>query len=235
MERIKKRREELTIDNTIEEKDNNVDILKNIQESVKALLNDKGNQNSQNLDETKSLDQTYNSLLIDNDNESRRLITESNQNNNHPIENPFNFNLAEMIDCKKCNTKENPLIYNEYYSLDLNKVCYSLDNCFNLEFQKQCDKCKNNVEYVYKFQSTPKILMLKFNNPKEKKNYIQLNPIEKDIDLKKYLFKGSIITKYELIKALYVYNDKNDNSLYVDIPESEMKDYIPYIIIYKKI
>ena len=234
LERIKKRREELSIDNAIEEKDN-IDILKNIQESVKALLNDKGNENPQNLDQTKSLNQTYNSIIVDNDNESSKLMTESNQNNNQPIENLFNFNLAEMIDCKKCNTKENPLIYNEYYSLDLNKVCYSLDNCFNLEYQKQCDKCKNNIEYVYKFQSTPEILILKFNNPKEKKNYIQLNPIEKDIDLKKYLFKGSIITKYELIKALYVYNDKNDNNLYVDIPENEMKDYIPYIIIYKKI
>ena len=209
-----------------------------LQESVKALLDNRGNENPQNLDQINSLNQTYNSIIIDDDNESSSLITKSIQNiqsNNQPIENLFDFNLAEMIDCKKCNTKGNPYVYNEYYSLDLNKVCYSLDNCFNLEFQKQCDKCKNNVEYVYKFQSTPKILMLKFNNPKEKKNYIQLNPIEKDIDLKKYLFKGSIITKYELIKALYVYNDKNDNSLYVDIPESEMKDYIPYIIIYKKI
>ena len=62
-----------------------------------------------------------------------------------------------------------------------------------------------------------------------------MNPIEKDIDLTKYLFKGSIITKYKLVKALYVYNNKDDNNLYVDVPESEIKNYIPYIIIYKKI
>ena len=64
MEKIKKRREELNIDNAIEEKDNNIDISKNIQESIKYLLNKRGNQNSQNLDQTKSLNQTYNSLNL---------------------------------------------------------------------------------------------------------------------------------------------------------------------------
>ena len=43
------------------------------------------------------------------------------------------------------------------------------------------------------------------------------------------------MTKYKLIKALYVYDDENDNYLYVDIPESEKKNYIPYIIIYKNL
>ena len=64
--------------------------------------------------------------------------------------------------------------------------------------------------------------------------FIKLN-IEQDIDLKKYLLEGSVITKYKLIKALYVNDDENDNFLYIDIPESEKKNYIPYIIIYKKL
>ena len=67
-----------------------------------------------------------NVVIVDNDNESSSLITKSIQNiqsNNQPIENLFDFNLAEMINCKKCNIKGNPYVYNEYYSLDLNKVC----------------------------------------------------------------------------------------------------------------
>ena len=106
--------------------------------------------------------------------------------------------------------------------------------CFNLKLQIQCDNCKNNIEYVYKFKSTPEVLILRFNNPKEKKDFIKLN-IEQDIDLQKYLLEGSLMTKYKLIKALYVYDDENDNYLYVDIPESEKKNYIPYIIIYKNL
>ena len=207
-----------------------------LQDSVKALLNHRRNENSQNIDETQSINQTYNSINIDDDNESSRLITESIQDNNQSNEkNPFKFSQTKIIGCNKCGYRDNPSTDdNECYSLDLNEVCNSLDNCFNLKFQMQCDNCKNNIEYVYKFKSTPEVLILKFNNPKEKKYFIKLN-IEQDIDLKKYLLGGYVMTKYKLIKALYVYDDENDNFLYIDIPESEKKNYIPYIIIYKNL
>ena len=41
--------------------------------------------------------------------------------------------------------------------------------------------------------------------------------------------------KYELIEVLYVLDDLDDKKLYVDISEKDRNNYIPYIIIYKKI
>ena len=169
------------------------------------------------------------------------MIERSNQNNNNnnqEIENLFKFNLKQVpiIQCKNCDGIKNPYINNESYSLDLNEKCNNLEECFNLEIPKKCENCQNNIKFVYKFESTPKILIIKFNNPKVKKKFINLDyPIEKNIDLKSHLSNGSETTKFELITALYVFNDIKDNKLYVDIPESEYQNYIPFIIIYKKI
>ena len=85
---------------------------------------------------------------------------------------------------------------------------------------------------IAKVRYTKGITLIKFNNPKEKKKFIT---IEKNLDLKKHLYKGSTGTKYELIKTLYVLKDTNDFNLYVDIPESGNQDYIPFIVIYKKL
>ena len=242
LEKLKKIMEESNISDIIEEK-HNIDIINNIKESVKKLLKEyNGNQNSQNLDETKNVNETYNSL-IDNDDEKKSMIDKSfhnnNYNNNQKIENPFNFNLNQVPinQCDNCGESINFYINDEKpYSLDLNEKCNNLEECFNLEIPKKCGNCQNNIKFVYKFESTPKILIIKFNNPKVKKKFINLDyPIEKNIDLKSHLSNGSETTKYELITTLYVFNDINDNKLYVDIPESEYKNYIPFIIIYKKI
>ena len=105
-----------------------------------------------------------------------------------------------------------------------------------MKYQENCENCQNKLKCAYKFQSTPKILIIKFNNPKKEKQFIKLGyPIEENIDLIDHLFNNPKATKYKLIKALYVFNSINDNKLYVDIPESESHDYIPFIIIYKKI
>ena len=241
LEKLKKIMEESDISDIIEEK-HNIDIINNIKESVKKLLKEyNGNQNSQNLDETKNVNESYNSL-IGNDDEKKSMIDKSfhnnNYNNNQKIENPFNFNLNQVPinQCDNCGESINSYINDENYSLDLNEKCNNLEECFNLEIPKKCEKCQNNIKFVYKFKSTPKILIIKFNNPKVKKKFINLDyPIEKNIDLKSHLSNGSETTKFELITALYVFNDIKDNKLYVDIPESEYQNYIPFIIIYKKI
>ena len=115
----------------------------------------------------------------------------NNYNNNQKIENPFNFNLNQVPinQCDNCGESINSYINDENYSLDLNEKCNNLEECFNLEIPKKCEKCQNNIKFVYKFESTPKILIIKFNNPKEKKKFINLGfPIEK-----KYRFKKPFI------------------------------------------
>jgi hypothetical protein len=162
LEKLKKIMEESDISDIIEEK-HNIDIINNIKESVKSLLNNNsGNQNSQNGDKTLSLNETYNSLYQGND-ENESLISRSIQNDNREIENPFNFNKVAMIQCDKCDFIKNPYTNEEFYSLDSNEECNNLEECFNLKFKIKCEKCQNILEYVYKFQSTPKILI---------KNYI---------------------------------------------------------------
>ena len=175
LEKLKKIMEESKISDIMEEK-HNIDIINYIKESVKTLLKEyNGNQNSQNLDETKNVNETYNSL-IDNDDEKKILIDKSFHNNssnsNQKIENPFNFNLNQVPinQCDNCGESINSYINDENYSLDLNEKCNNLEECFNLEIPKKCEKCQNNIKFVYKFKSTPKILIIKFNNPKEKKN-----------------------------------------------------------------
>ena len=41
--------------------------------------------------------------------------------------------------------------------------------------------------------------------------------------------------EYKLIKALYVFNDINDDKIYIDIPDNERNNYIPYILFYQKL
>ena len=81
-------------------------------------------------------------------------------------------------------------------------------------------------------------MILVFDEPKTNKNFIKFKDIDESIDLKKHLYKinnkDSSEYKYKLIKALYYFNDIEDNKLYVNIPEEEKNNYIPYAIFYKK-
>ena len=76
--------------------------------------------------------------------------------------------MAQCSQCGKINSYNNI----DHYTLDINEICSNLYECFNLKFKKTCNKCNNNLEFVYKFQSTPKILIIEFKNPKENKDFI---------------------------------------------------------------
>ena len=224
---------EIDIQNELEEI-RNLDIIGNIETFVRYLLKI-NNQNlisiSQSINSNYSYAYLSNSqnknILIDEPDESSSLIQsnnrEENSQNNSEF-NPFQFNIKKTPDCENCK-KGNPENAVNYYEINLNNECNNISDCFKFSFLEKCQNCKNDFKCIYKFISVPKILILKFVNPKENKKYIKFNEAEKIIDLKEY--------KYELIKVLYVFDDLNDKKLYTDIPDIEKKNYIPYIIFYQ--
>ena len=187
------------------------------------------NDESQNLLLSQDNEESY-IPLIDRDDENMEF------NNQRKILDPFNFILVEISRCENCNNFRNIDINSGFYQLNLSETCNNLDKCFKSKFRKKCDKCKDNAKIFYKFKTTPEILIIVFDKPKVNKNYISLNSIEENIDLKNYLINPNNLenNEYELIKVLYVFNDINDKKLYIDIPENEKNNYIPYIIFYEK-
>ena len=245
-EEIKKKIKELNFPNELKF-ENYPDLIKNIKTSIKTLcenfdqnqdLNVTHNSNYtyyHNNDESQNLMQeSYNDengmLLIDDNNESRI------HNDQRKIIDPFNFIRVSINSCNNCgntNKKENV----DFYEINSNKVIDNLDDCFKLKFKNKCEICQSdNLEYCYKFETTPEILIIIFGKPQDNKNYIESNIIKENIDLKAHLLNPNNIDndKYELIKALYVFYNINDKNLYVDIPENEKKEYIPFIVFYRK-
>ena len=219
----------LNIQNELEE--TGIDIIGNIKTLVIYLIEScgLGSQNLINLNQ--SIDESdENSFFIQirNDEDIHR---DNNENFN-----PFEFWQIKFIDCKKCNIKETQRFLIEFYKINVNKECNNVDDCFKLSFLEICSKHNINAICNYKFDTTPEILILKFENPKMNKNYIKFKQIEKNIDLKNYMYlPNNFNIKYELIEVFFVYDDLNDKKLYVDILENERSNYIPYILFYKKI
>ena len=247
---IQKKINELNIENELKFQ-NNLNIIQNIKESIETLIDNYGqNQNSNNLDNTHNSNYTYyhnnesqNLIQFDNNiDESSIPLINNNESiissNQRKIKYPFNFIKVSIDICNNCNNiineeDENPY----YYKINLNQKIDNLDDCFKLKFHKNCEKCnKGYLECSYKFKTTPNILIIIFDKPKENKNFINSNLIKENIDLKAHLFNSNNIdnNKYELIKVLYVFNDINDENLYMDIPENEKKEYIPHIVFYIK-
>ena len=245
-EEIKKKIKELNFQNELK-LENYHDLIKNIKTSIKTLcenfdqnqdLNVTHNSNYtyyHNNDESQNLMQeSYNDengmLLIDDNNESRI------HNDQRKIIDPFNFIRVSINSCNNCgntNKKENV----DFYEINSNKEIDNLDDYFKLKFKNKCEICQSdNLEYCYKFETTPEILIIIFGKPQDNKNYIESNIIKENIDLKAHLLNPNNIDndKYELIKALYVFYNINDKNLYVDIPENEKKEYIPFIVFYRK-
>ena len=249
-EAIQKKKEELNFPNELKFQ-NYRDIIKNIATSITTLFDNFGlNPNLKNLDISLNSDFTY----LHND-ESQDLLQESNNNNQIRISlidksvisndqkknfNPFNYTKVKVPfnQCNVCNNNKDEKNEGEnFYEINLNQEIDNLDGCFKLKFQKICEKCKkNNLEYIYKFETTPEILIIIFAEPKDKKKFITSNLIEENIDLKAHLLFPNDIdnNKYKLLKVLYVFNDVNDEYLYVNIPEEEKNEYIPYIVFYIK-
>ena len=227
--KIKHTISELNIQNELEE--TGIDIIGNIKTLVIYLIEScgLGSQNLINLNQ--SIDESdENSFFIQirNDEDIHR---DNNENFN-----PFEFWQIKFIDCKKCNIKETQRFLIEFYKINVNKECNNVDDCFKLSFLEICSKHNINAICNYKFDTTPETLILKFENPKMNKNYIKFKQIEKNIDLKNYMYlPNNFNIKYELIEVFFVYDDLNDKKLYVDILENERSNYIPYILFYKKI
>ena len=233
---IKAHIKEKDIQNELEEI-GNLDIIGNIETSVRYLLKIYKSSNQNSISISQSINSNYSyeylsnsqnkNILIDEPDESSSLIQSNNREENSQINrefNPFQFNIKKTPDCENCK-KGNPENAVNYYEINLNNECNNISDCFKFSFLEKCQNCKNDFECIYKFISVPKILILKFVNPKENKKYIKFNEAEKIIDLKEY--------KYELIKVLYVFDDLNDKKLYTDIPDDEKNNYIPYIIFYQ--
>ena len=220
---------ELNIQNELEE--TGIDIIGNIKTFVIYLIKyyGLGSQNLINLNQ--SIDESdENSFFI-----KIRNDEDIHRDNNENF-NPFEFWQIKFIDCKKCNIKETQRFLIEFYKINVNKECNNVDDCFKLSFLEICSKHNINAICNYKFDTTPEILILKFENPKMNKNYIKFKQIEKNIDLKNYMYlPNNFNIKYELIEVFFVYDDLNDKKLYVDIMENERSNYIPYILFYKKI
>ena len=245
---IKKYMSDSDINSEINKKEG-IKIVENIEKTVVFLLqklNNDGNfknndislksYNNQNRPKEQDL-----LNINDNDNEKKSLISSSNNEMNSINKiciNPFMFTLKKIFNCDKCGIK-NEEIPKEYYTLILNEGCNNLDECFKIELQGKCEQCQNNIKYNYKFNTTPEILILIFDNPQENKKYIKLNIIEENINLQSHMYiPNKFNINYKLIKVLYILNDLNeinDNNLYIDIPEKEKNNYIPYIIFYHKI
>ena len=245
---IKKYMSDSDINSEINKKEG-IKIVENIEKTVVFLLqklNNDGNfknndislksYNNQNRPKEQDL-----LNINDNDNEKKSLISSSNNEMNSINKiciNPFMFTLKKIFNCDKCGIK-NEEIPKEYYTLILNEGWNNLDECFKIELQGKCEQCQNNIKYNYKFNTTPEILILIFDNPQENKKYIKLNIIEENINLQSHMYiPNKFNINYKLIKVLYILNDLNeinDNNVYIDIPEKEKNNYIPYIIFYHKI
>ena len=242
---IKKYMSDSDINSEINKKEG-IKIVENIEKTVVFLLqklNNDGNfknndislksYNNQNRPKEQDL-----LNINDNDSEKKSLISSSNNEMNSINKiciNPFMFTLKKIFNCDKCGIK-NEEIPKEYYTLILNEGCNNLDECFKIELQGKCEQCQNNIKYNYKFNTTPEILILIFDNPQENKKYIKLNIIEENINLQSHMYiPNKFNINYKLIKVLYILNDLNDNNVYIDIPEKEKNNYIPYIIFYHKI
>ena len=242
---IKKYMSDSDINSEINKKEG-IKIVENIEKTVVFLLqklNNDGNfknndislksYNNQNRPKEQDL-----LNINDNDSEKKSLISSSNNEMNSINKiciNPFMFTLMKIFNCDICEIK-NEEISKEYYTLILNEGCNNLDECFKIELQGKCEQCQNNIKYNYKFNTTPEILILIFDNPQENKKYIKLNIIEENINLQSHMYiPNKFNINYKLIKVLYILNDLNDNNVYIDIPEKEKNNYIPYIIFYHKI
>lgn len=118
----------------------------------------------------------------------------------------------------------------------MNQQCDNLNDCLNIKYNENC-QCGNNIEVSLKFENAPDILILKFEKPKDNKTYLNYNLVEENIDLKKHMLptNDAESLNYKLIKALYLHDDQKDNKLYVNIPNEEKNNYIPYILFYKNI
>ena len=249
MNSIQKKLEELGIDNELEEKEG-LDIIGNIKTSVIYLLdnfsnNNNSNKKSQSLNEDAPYINNENELDVlnnSNENESKPLlendIKESKINDEQKeLTNPFIFKQVKIFRCDKCDDSGNKSEKVDCIKLILNKECYNLEDCLRMKYFEKCGKCGNNCEVNLKFETTPDILILVFDKQKNNKNYIKFNNIDQIIDLKDQLYQMNVIdsSKYKLITTIYVFDDKEDNYLYDNIPNDEKNNYIPYIVIYKKI
>ena len=248
-EEIKKKIEELNFPNELK-LENYPDLIKNIKTSIKTLC--------ENFDQNQDLNVTHNSnYTYYHNNESQNLMQESyNDESRMPLINdndesriqydqkkiihPFNFIRVSINSCNNCSNITNKEEDVDYYEINLNQIIYNLDNldnCFKLKFKNKCENCQSdNLECSYKFKTTPEILIIIFGKPQDNKNCIESNIIKENIDLKAHLLNPNNIdnNKFELIKALYVFYNINDKNLYVDIPENEKKEYIPFIVFYRK-
>ena len=247
MKSIQDKIKDLNINNELEKKDL-LDIIENIKTYVKNyfLNNSNNNKNNDNsIDINKPQDGEGcdignhiepNDLYLneENSNEGNRFGFNDNQ---EVINNPFIFKQVKIFISEPCDKCVN--INNKISEAECVKII-PRENYFDFETfnMKYIEDCENKCEFSLKFESTPDILILVFDEPKTNKNFIKFKDIDESIDLKKHLYKinnkDSSEYKYKLIKALYYFNDIEDNKLYVNIPEEEKNNYIPYAIFYKK-
>ena len=235
------------VNNELEKKDR-LDIIGNIKTSVKHYFlnnrnNNKNNDNSIDINKP----QDGEGCDIGNHNEPNYLyFNEENSNegnrfgfndNQEVINNPFIFKQVKIFisePCDKCANTNNKISEAECVKIIPRENYFDFET-FNMKY---IEDCENKCEFSLKFESTPDILILVFDEPKTNKNFIKFKDIDESIDLKKHLYKinnkDSSEYKYKLIKALYYFNDIGDNKLYVNIPEEEKNNYIPYAIFYKK-
>ena len=247
MKSIQDKIKELNINNELEKKDR-LDIIGNIKTYVKDyfLNNSNNNKNNDNsIDINKPQDgegcdignhnePNYLYLKKENLNEGNRFGFNDNQ---EVINNPFIFKQVKIFisePCDKCANTNNKISEAECVKIIPRENYFDFET-FNMKY---IEDCENKCEFSLKFESTPDILILVFDEPKTNKNFIKFKDIDESIDLKKHLYKinnkDSSEYKYKLIKALYYFNDIEDNKLYVNIPEEEKNNYIPYAIFYKK-
>ena len=248
MKSIQDKIKDLNINKELEKKDR-LDIIGNIKTSVKYyfLNNSNNNKNNDNsIDINKPQDGEGcdignhiepNDLYLneENSNEGNRFGFNDNQ---EVINNPFIFKQVKIFisePCDKCVNINNKISEAECVKIIPRENYFDFETCFNMKY---IEDCENKCEFSLKFESTPDILILVFDEPKTNKNFIKFKDIDESIDLKKHLYKinnkDSSEYKYKLIKALYYFNDIEDNKLYVNIPEEEKNNYIPYAIFYKK-
>ena len=237
--KIQEKISELKIKNELDIKE--INAIENIKKSVEFLINDYNNNkilisihdNSRNT--YSNSNRSQNQDLMD-DSESYPLVSSNNTEINSNIKiniNPFNFILEKLFDCN-CGNQKIDDIY--YYKLILNRECNNLDECFKIELQGKCETCGDNTKFRYKFETTPDILTLIFDKPKENQKFIKLNSIEEKINLKSHMYQPNDLNiEYKLIKALYVFNGIDDDKIYIDIPNNERNNYIPYILFYQKL
>lgn len=248
VQEIQKNITELKINNNMEENDS-FDIIKNIEKIVINLLetfcdnqnlidiNNSSYSNDNNSRER--IDQQ--NILMNNDDEKNSLLIASKDENmvkNQSEKNPFKIKLIKIINIDKCfKTEKKEDLEVDYYTIIINEECYNLNDIFKIQLFEKCQYCGDNMKYNYQFKETPDILIIKFDEVKKYKHLIKFNLNGENIDLKSHLIgqKVSDNVNYELIKVLYMFDKENDNQLYYDINEDIKQNYIPYIMLYKKI